>query len=59
MENFVNNKNATIFDKDEYMNSISIKTEKLIPLVKKPIKLSDDNIIIHLIKENYSKRKYI
>ena len=30
MENFVNNKNAKIFDKDEYMNSISIKTEKLI-----------------------------
>ena len=56
MENFVkqNNdqpvKNVPLFDKEMYMNSISIKTEKLIPLVKKPVKLSDDNIIIPTIK---------
>ena len=53
MENFVNNKNTKIFDKDEYMNSISIKTEKMIPLVKKPVKISDDNIIIPTMK-NYN-----
>jgi hypothetical protein len=58
MENFMNNKNAKIFDKDEYMNSISIKTEKLIPLVKKPIKLSDDNIIIPTMKNYNDISKY-
>jgi len=38
---------------DEYMNSISIKSEKMIPIVKKTIKISDDNIIIPTIN-NYN-----
>lgn len=61
MENSVNN-NTTNFDKknksnvcsvDEYMNYILIKSEKMLPIVKKPIKISDDNIIIPTIK-NYN-----
>ena len=58
MENFVNNKNAKIFDKDEYMNSISTKTEKMIPVVKKPVKICDDNIIIPTMKNYNDISKY-
>jgi hypothetical protein len=35
------------------MNSISNKSEKMIPIVKKPLKISDDNIIIPTIN-NYN-----
>jgi hypothetical protein len=35
------------------MNSISIKTEKMIPIIKKPLKISDENIIIPTIN-NYN-----
>lgn len=65
MANFVNNttnnekKNKpTIFSVDEYMNSISIKSEKMIPVVKKTIKISDDNIIIPTINNYNDITKY-
>ena len=50
MSNFDKKTKLTSYSVDEYMNSISIKTEKMIPIVKKPVKISDDNIIIPTIK---------
>lgn len=62
MENIVNNMNnmnnsekknkPNICSVDEYMNSILIKIEKMMPVAKKSGKISDDNIIIPTIK-NY------
>ena len=53
MANFDKKNKPTNFLVDEYMNSISIKSEKMIPVVKKTIKISDDNIIIPTMK-NYN-----
>jgi cytochrome oxidase Cu insertion factor (SCO1/SenC/PrrC family) len=53
MANFDKKNKLSNFSVDEYMNSISIKSEKMIPVVKKTIKISDDNIIIPTIK-NYN-----
>lgn len=50
MSNFDKKTKLTSYSVDEYMNSISIKTEKMIPIVKKPLKISDDNIVIPTIK---------
>ena len=53
MANFDKKNKPTNFSVDEYMNSISTKSEKMIPVVKKTIKISDDNIIIPTMK-NYN-----
>lgn len=53
MANFDKKNKPSNFLIDEYMNSISIKSEKMIPIVKKTIKISDDNIIIPTIN-NYN-----
>ena len=53
MANFDKKNKPTNFLVDEYMNSISTKSEKMIPVVKKTIKISDDNIIIPTMK-NYN-----
>ena len=53
MANFDKKNKPSSFLVDEYMNSISIKSEKMIPVVKKTIKISDDNIIIPTMK-NYN-----
>jgi hypothetical protein len=53
MANFDKKNKSTNFSVDEYMNSILIKSEKMIPIVKKTIKISDDNIIIPTI-DNYN-----
>jgi hypothetical protein len=53
MANFDKKNKTSNFLIDEYMNSISIKSEKMIPIVKKTIKISDDNIIIPTIN-NYN-----
>ena len=43
---------------DEYMDNITTKCEKLIPHVKKPMKLSDDTIVIPTIKTYNEISKY-
>ena len=53
MANFDKKNKPTNFSVDEYMISISTKSEKMIPVVKKTIKISDDNIIIPTMK-NYN-----
>jgi hypothetical protein len=53
MANFEKNNKPSIILLDEYINSISIKSEKMIPIVKKTLKISDDNIIIPTIN-NYN-----
>jgi cytochrome oxidase Cu insertion factor (SCO1/SenC/PrrC family) len=53
MANFDKKNKPSNFSIDEYMISISIKSEKMIPVVKKTIKISDDNIIIPTMK-NYN-----
>ena len=53
MANFDKKNKPTNFLVDEYMNNISTKSEKMIPVVKKTIKISDDNIIIPTMK-NYN-----
>ena len=53
MANFDKKNKQSNFSVDEYMNSISIKSEKMIPVVKKTMKISDDNIIIPTMK-NYN-----
>jgi cytochrome oxidase Cu insertion factor (SCO1/SenC/PrrC family) len=53
MANFDKKNKLSNFSVDEYMNSISIKSEKMIPVVKKTMKISDDNIIIPTMK-NYN-----
>ena len=53
MANFDKKNKPQNFSVDEYMNSISTKSEKMIPVVKKTIKISDDNIIIPTMK-NYN-----
>jgi hypothetical protein len=53
MANFDKKNKPSNFSIDEYMISISIKSEKMIPVVKKAIKISDDNIIIPTMK-NYN-----
>ena len=53
MANFDKKNKPPNFSVDEYMNSISTKSEKMIPVVKKTIKISDDNIIIPTMK-NYN-----
>ena len=53
MSNFDKKNKPSNFSMDEYMISISTKSEKMIPVVKKTIKISDDNIIIPTMK-NYN-----
>jgi hypothetical protein len=53
MSNFDKKTKLTSCSVDEYMNSISIKTEKMMPIVNKSTKISGDNIIIPTIK-NYN-----
>ena len=53
MANFDKKNKPSSFSMDEYMISISTKSEKMLPVVKKTIKISDDNIIIPTIN-NYN-----
>jgi hypothetical protein len=53
MANFDKKNKPSSFSVDEYMNSISIKSEKMLPVVKKTMKISNDNIIIPTIN-NYN-----
>ena len=44
------NKNKNKDDIDEYLDKINIKVEKKIPVIKNPIKITDDIIVIPTIK---------
>jgi len=53
MSNLDKKNKLSSYSVDEYMNSILIKTENVMPTVKKMVKISDENIIIPTIN-NYN-----